>query len=173
METTRLYLRKYRPAEKESLIALFTDEAVMKYVGDGVMTPEQAAAWWDKLFDKFYPRGLDIWAVFERTDSIYIGHAGIYPRPTRPEEQEFVYFLRREEWGNGYATEIARRLVEFGFDELGLAEVFASVDDEHTASINVLEKAGLKFKRFEYDDDGRFSVYSIEKNAAGEPPTQS
>ena len=136
----------------------------MKYVGDGVMTKVQAEAFWQKLFEKLYPQNFNIWAVFAKEDFAYVGHAGIYPRPTHTKDWEFVYFLNRKSWGKGYATEIARRIIEFGFEELNLPEVFATVDDVHSASIHVLEKAGMSFKNYEYDEEGRFSVYSIKKS---------
>jgi RimJ/RimL family protein N-acetyltransferase len=93
----------------------------------------------------------------------YVGHAGIYPRPTKKEDWEFVYFLCRDAWGKGYATEIARRLVEFAFEELSLTQIFATVDDEHLVSIRVLKKAGMNFQNYEFDEQGRFSVYSARK----------
>ena len=164
METERLFLRRYAEKDEKHFIALFTDAAVMKYVGDGVMTGEQAEAFWRKLFEKLYPQNFNIWAVFTRADSRYVGHAGIYLRSAKNEDWEFVYFLNRESWGNGYATEIAWRIVEYGFEELNLPEIYATVDEEHSDSIRVLEKAGMNFERHEYDDDGRFSVYSIKKN---------
>ena len=164
METDRLILRRYEVQDKADFISLFTDAAVMKYVGDGVMTESQAEAFWQKLFEKLYPRNINIWAIFAKEDASYVGPAGIYPRPTRPEDWEFVYFLNRKSWGKGFATEIARRIVQFGFEELDLHEVFATVDDEHSASIHVLEKAGMSFKNHEFDADGRFSVYSIKKS---------
>ena len=136
----------------------------MKYVGDGVMTVAQAEAFWRKLFEKLYPQNFNIWAVFTRDDLFYAGHAGIYPRPTKKEDWEFVYFLNQDSWGKGYATEIAGRIIKYGFEELYLPEIYATVDDDHSASIRVLEKAGMNFERYEFDDDGRFSVYSINKN---------
>ena len=163
MKTERLVLRFYTEKDKADLIALFTDAAVMKYVDKGVLTIEQAEAFWTKLFEKLYPQKYNIWAISKSKDSHYVGHAGIYPRPTRKEDWEFVYFLRRDAWGKGYATEIARRIIQYGFEDLRLPEVFATVDDDHFASIRVLEKSGMKFERFETDDDGRFSVYSVEK----------
>jgi len=163
METERLFFRFYEEKDKAELIALFTDPAVMKYVGDGVLTKRQAEEWWQKLFGKLYPLKFNIWAVFTKEDSRYVGHAGIYPRQTKKEDWEFVYFLNQKSWGKGYATEIARRIIEFAFEELSLREVFATVDDDHSASIRVLEKTGMKFERFEFDDDGKFSVYSIKK----------
>jgi RimJ/RimL family protein N-acetyltransferase len=168
LETERLILKPYEKSDKADFIALFTDAAVMKYVGDGVMTNDQAEAFWHKLFERLYPQGFNIWAVFAKEDSRYVGHAGIYPRPTRREDWEFVYFLNQNSWGKGFATEIARRLVKFAFEELNLPETFASVDDVHSDSIRVLEKAGMKFERFEFDEDGRFSIYSIRNETADE-----
>jgi RimJ/RimL family protein N-acetyltransferase len=162
METERLVLRRYTGEDKVHLISLFTDEDVMNHVGDGVLTEAQAEEWWEKLFKKFYPQNLNIWAVFAKQDLRYIGHAGIYPRPTRKADWEFVYFLSRDAWGKGYATEIARRIIEYGFNELKLTEIFATIDDDHSASIKVAEKAGLNFSHYEYDEQGRFSVYSTK-----------
>jgi RimJ/RimL family protein N-acetyltransferase len=163
LETERLVLKAYAEKDKTDLVNLFTDAEVMKYVGEGVMTVEQAEEWWLKLFNKFYPQNINIWAVFAREDGSYIGHAGIYPRPTKREDWEYVYFLRRDAWGKGYATEIARRLIEYGFEDLKLPEVFATVDNDHPASIHVLEKSGMRFLRFEYDEEGSYSVYSVKK----------
>jgi RimJ/RimL family protein N-acetyltransferase len=162
MRTERLFLRPYEEKDRPHLIELFTDAEVMKHVGGGVMTEDKAGQWWRKLFEKFYPQGLNIWAVFALEDGRYVGHAGIYRRPTREQDWEFVYFLRRAEWGKGYATEIARKIVDFGFEDLGLEEIFATVDDDHYGSIKVIEKAGLSFSHHEFDDEGRFSVYSIK-----------
>ena len=162
METERLHFRFYEEKDKADFIALFTDAAVMKYVGDGVLTREQAEAFWKKLFENLYPRKINIWAIFAGEDSRFVGHAGIFPRPTRREDWEFVYFLNQNNWGKGYATEIARRLVNFAFEELKLPQVFATVDDEHFASIHVLEKAEMKFERHENDKKGQFSVYAAQ-----------
>lgn len=161
-ETERLLIKLYTEKDKADLIRLFTDPEVMKHVGDGVMDEAGADEWWQKLFDRFYPQGLNIWAVFTKENSEYIGHAGIYPRPSKKEDWEFVYFLGRNAWGKGYATEIAHRIIEFGFDDLKLPEIFASVDNDHPASIRVLEKAGMDFLRYEYDEEGSFSIYSIK-----------
>ena len=159
-----MILRLYTEADKADFIELFTDEAVMKHVGDGVLTTGQAEAFWRKLFEQLYPHNFNIWAVFAKENSEYVGHAGIYPRQLKPEDWEFVYFLSQKHWGKGYATEIAGCIIRFSFEELNLSEVFATVDDVHSDSIRVLEKAGMKFERFEYDDEGRFSVYSIRKD---------
>ena len=163
LETERLIFKTYEDADKQDFVTLFTDAKVMKYVGDGVLTEDQAKTFWRKLFEQLYPQNFNIWAVFAKENAEYIGHAGIYARPSKKEDWEFVYFLKQTAWGKGYATEIARAIIDYGFKKLDLSEVFTSVDDEHKASIRVMEKAGMKFKCYEFDEDGRYSVYSVKR----------
>lgn len=163
METERLVLKLYNEEEESLLIELLTDKDVMKHVDNGVLTKENAAALWQKLIRDFYPKGIDtIYGVFSKDDERYVGHASIRPRPEKKQDWEIGYILRKEEWGKGFATEIAKQLVEYGFEELNLKEVFATIDDDNYGSIKVAEKSGMSFSHYEYDEQGRFSVYSIK-----------
>lgn len=165
IETERLLLKNYIEEDKEYLISLLTDAAVMKHVDTGGFSLETAEILWTKLIKDFYPQGKDtIWAIFAKDDSRYIGHAAIRPRPTNTEDWEISYMLKTADWGKGFATEIARRLIDYGFDELNLTQVVATIDDDNFGSIKVVEKAGMSFSHYEFDEDGRFSVYSIDKN---------
>lgn len=156
-------LRLYLEQEKDHLIELLTDEDVMKHVDAGVFTFEKAESLWRKLTEELYPKGVDtIYAVFSKTDGRYIGHASIRPRPEKKEDWEIGYILRKEEWGKGFATEIASRLIRYAFEDLKLPEMFATIDDDNQNSIKVAEKAGMSFSHYEYDEQGRFSVYSIK-----------
>ncbi len=62
----------------------------------------------------------------------------------RQRTSELGYMIRRDSWGRGVATEAARLLLNFAFGELNLHRVFAVVDDDHLASIRVLEKLGFR-----------------------------
>ena len=164
METERLLLRKYKLAEKKHLIKLFTDEKVMKRVGDGVLTVKKAEDIFNKLIGELYPKGIEtIYGVFSRKDQTFIGHAAIRPRQSEENQWEIGYILKSEEWGKGYATEIAGKLVEFGFNEMQLKNVFATVDTDNFASIRILEKIGMKYLNDEYDEKGKFYLYGIQR----------
>lgn len=164
IETERLILRLYKPNEKEKFNELFTDESVMKFVDTGVYTSEKAEEMWQKLVYDFYPKVLKtIYGVFTKEKFRYIGHASIRPRPTKKEDWEIGYILKTNAWGKGFATEIARGLIKFGFNKLNLPEVFATIDDDNFDSIKVAEKAGMSFLNYEFDEEGRFSVYSVKK----------
>lgn len=163
IETERLLLRLYTSEDKPHSISLLTDADVMKHVDEGVLSLDAAEALWGKLLG-LYEQGVDtIWAAFEKESGKFVGHATLRPRPAKPEEWELGYILVKSHWGKGFATEIAIRLLEYGFDTLRFEEVFATVDDDHPASIHVLEKIGMKFNRYEYDAKGRYSIYSIKR----------
>jgi [ribosomal protein S5]-alanine N-acetyltransferase len=163
IETERLVLKLYTDRDRSDFVRLLTDPVVMRYVDKGPLSPDQADVLWKKLMDDFYPNGVDtIWAVFAKDDGRYVGNASLRPRPERQKDWEIGYYLIPSEWGKGFATEIASRLVRFGSEAAGLKEVYATVDKENLASIHVLEKSGLAFYRKEYDDEGVFFIYRLE-----------
>lgn len=57
---------------------------------------------------------------------------------------EVGYWLGREYWGRGIATEALRLVTAYGFDRLGLLRLFALPFSDNAASIRVLEKAGFE-----------------------------
>ncbi|MBJ7338189.1 GNAT family N-acetyltransferase [Mycolicibacterium sp.] len=59
---------------------------------------------------------------------------------------EIGYVLNRSQRSRGYATDIARLLVDFGFEHLMLRRIAATCDPDNGASARVLEKAGLRFE---------------------------
>jgi RimJ/RimL family protein N-acetyltransferase len=64
------------------------------------------------------------------------------------EEGEIWYLVEPESWGKGIATEAVKRLLDFGFGELGLHRVWATCLPENPASARVLEKAGMRREGF-------------------------
>jgi RimJ/RimL family protein N-acetyltransferase len=54
------------------------------------------------------------------------------------------YAIAREHWGNGFATEAARAVVDYGFGTFGLAKVNARADPRNVASVRVMEKLGMR-----------------------------
>jgi len=56
------------------------------------------------------------------------------------------YSIYKEFWGNGYATEALRAMVEFGFQVVGLHRIWAGCDIDNAASRRVMEKAGMRFE---------------------------
>lgn len=57
---------------------------------------------------------------------------------------ELGYWIGEPYWGRGYASEAARLMTAYGFEQLGLVRIFAGVFDYNKASQRVLEKAGYR-----------------------------
>lgn len=166
IHTSRLVLRPYANEDKQHFIRLLTDSDVMRYVDHGVLTCEQANALWDKLIDTMYPAGIDtIWAVTSMDDERFVGHASVRPRPVKPGDWEISYYLVKDEWGKGFATELAQRLSKYAFEILALPVVYATVVPQNTSSIGVLRKAGFSFHSEESDDIGPYFVYELRQKA--------
>ncbi|MEP6703404.1 MAG: GNAT family N-acetyltransferase [Acidobacteriota bacterium] len=160
LETDRLRLDLYTDRDKADFMKLLTDPVVMRYVPKGPLTLEQADRLWKKVMQDLYPNGVDtIWAVFSKDDQRYVGNASLRPRPERQKDWEIGYYLKPAEWGKGFATEIASRLIRHGYEVAGLGEIYATVDKHNLASIHVLEKCGLGLFRKEYDDERVFHIY--------------
>jgi RimJ/RimL family protein N-acetyltransferase len=83
------------------------------------------------------------WTIRLQTTGEFIGLAGMTVTADRFKMGEIWYNLMPSHWGNGYATELAKRLIRFGFEMLNLHRIEAGVATENRRSIKVLEKAGM------------------------------
>ena len=55
--------------------------------------------------------------------------------------------MAKEHWNKGFATEAARAVVRWGFDELDLDKIYAHADAGNQRSWNVMEKLGMHIER--------------------------
>ena len=59
---------------------------------------------------------------------------------------ELAYWIGQDYWGGGYATEAAKLVIHFGFQELQLNRIWAPIMSRNNASRGVLQKAGLTYE---------------------------
>ncbi|MGC5327353.1 GNAT family N-acetyltransferase [Brevibacillus sp. SYSU BS000544] len=59
---------------------------------------------------------------------------------------ELGYWLGKPYWQNGYTTEAAERVLQFGFEELKLNRIYACAMQKNKASTSVMQKIGLKYE---------------------------
>lgn len=106
-----------------------------------------------------------IWAI-TLPDGAYAGHAGFVAGEFGV---ELLFVLDRPHWGRGIASEVARILAEFALGEVGLERIVATVDDDHAASIRVLEKAAFRCEQVLDDEGLAYRVYARERPATPPP----
>lgn len=106
-------------------------------------------------------------AIIVRDTHEFIGWCGLdHVKRTRP-YPELFYLLKRRHWGQGLATEAARAVVTYAFEELGLTAVRGSTDAENLASQRVMEKIGMRATG-RTDDGGYAFLLTHEDFAANQ-----
>lgn len=83
-------------------------------------------------------------AVCLKENELLIGGCGIRRDSQESQVANLGYAINPDFQSMGYATEVTKRLIEFGFKELNLAVIYATCDTRNTASFKVMEKAGMK-----------------------------
>lgn len=151
LETGRLVLRRFTPADVDNLADLDSDPDVMHYINGGRPTP-RAEIENDYLpaFLRYYERfaGYGFWAAVDKSTGEFLGWFHLRPAPGGPpDEPELGYRLRKSAWGKGYATEGSIGLIAKGFAELGARRIWATTMAVNLGSRRVMEKAGLRHVR--------------------------
>ena len=143
IESPRLRLRRLRPSDERDLIALDSDPDVMRYVGSpaGPRSADEIAKRL-RLWIAEHHDPLGFWVAESRLDGGFLGLCALIPMPTGG-DVELAYRLARSSWGQGFATEVARALVEYAFAVVGLPQVVAVTYPDNRASQRVLEKVGF------------------------------
>ncbi len=144
LETERLVLRPFEPSDAAEIQRLAGDFSV----ADTTLNiphpyPDGAAEKFITETAAKYERGEHVsFAVTLKSGGALIGAQtlGLVPRFR---QAELGYWIGRPFWGNGYATEAARAVVAFGFDQCALHKIKATYFSRNPASGNVMKKAGL------------------------------
>lgn len=144
IETERLILRPFEPeSDAEQMLEVYGDPAVMRYIPEDVYRSLAAVrATLERYAREQESRGFSFWAVVERGGGHVIGDAG-FGVFRQTSDVELGYTLRRDRWGRGYATEVARACLDAGLAHLDVARIIAVVDEENLRSSRVAERIGM------------------------------
>ena len=156
LETERLRLRQLRPDDAAVIQRL----AGAREIADTTLTVPHPYAASDA--ETFIEKITEAWregractcAIERRADDAFVGIVGL-AIDREHERAELGYWIGVPYWTQGYATEASRRLVAFGFDELGLNRIQAHHLSRNPASGRVLEKIGMQH-------EGRIREYIIK-----------
>lgn len=154
LETERLRLDDWRRDDAEPLAAMNADADVMRYIGSGARSLEQAEAEAAEFLGQPQPEPLGLWAIRDKAGRGFLGWVGLLPLEGG-EEIELGYRLPRHAWGRGIASEAAARLLQHGFEDIRLDRIVAVTARENTGSQRVLTKLGFRYR-------GLCRVYGID-----------
>jgi RimJ/RimL family protein N-acetyltransferase len=135
-------LREFRSDDAAASLSIVGDDQVTQWLSfdsrdlvaaqamiDGVVTRAQ-----DEPRTEYY---LALIAAEELIGFARLGLSGV-------KAAKLGYAVRADRWGKGYATDAARQMIAFAFNELGLHRVSAAIGPDNAASIAVVRKLGMQ-----------------------------
>lgn len=155
LETERLILREFEAGDWPAILAYQSDPRYLRYYAWTERTPEAVQEFVQMFLDRQQerPRTKFQLAVTLKPDRQLIGNCGIRLQVAGAREGEIGFELAPEHWGQGYATEAARAVAQFGFEELGLHRISSWCIADNAASARVLEKLGMRLEGRQRDKE--------------------
>ena len=143
LETGRLILDAFHLLDAEATGRMVGEQAVARHTLNipHPYPPGEALAWIAGHAGEF-ERGGGVTFAVRRRDGTLVGCVSVGVE-RRHDRGELGYWIGRPYWGNGYATEAARRCAAFAFEHFALHKLAAARDRGNPASGRVLEKIGM------------------------------
>ena len=170
MSSAHLIYRAPAVEDLDRLFAIYSDPQTQLFNPSGPMTEKaQAAALLEGWIEHWQTHGYGWWAIARKElPEHIIGFGGIGLHDFLGVQRvNLGYRFAVEAWGQGFATEMGKAALDFGFSSLKLEDVYGYVRPPHAASIRVLEKIGMH--RCGELDDVPGQVPSLMFSAVAEP----
>lgn len=151
LETHRLKLVQFEAEDASLLLDLDSDPEVMRFISGGVPSSEEHIT---KVIEtimsyrKRFEDRLGIFKSIEKESGEFMGWFHLRPGKNELENLkslELGYRLKKKFWGNGFATEGSKALVENAFHKQKADEVWARTLKGNLASQNIMKKIGMRF----------------------------
>lgn len=147
VDTARLRLTPLRRRSLRELHLLYSDPELMRFITGHPRTPWQTRARLKKDLRHHRVYGFGLCLAHTRAGEL-VGRCGIESHEGHGRlEGELAWMVRREHSGEGFATEMARAMVDIGLGALGLPCLFATAHVDNRASIRIMEKVGMRLVR--------------------------
>lgn len=146
IETERLTLRQFKDTDTSALYEIMRKPGVMYAWGHG-FTFEETQKWLARQQTRYQHNGLGYMAVILKDNGALIGQAGLLDNVIEGQPvTEIGYIFDDAVWGNGYATEAAKALVQAAFNKLGIDKLYCTMRPENMPSVKVAERLGFQLK---------------------------
>ncbi|MBJ7412239.1 MAG: GNAT family N-acetyltransferase [Phenylobacterium sp.] len=144
IETDRLILRAFREEDRAPLAAINGDPRVGEWLG-GAIDRTASDALLDRLNAEIARDGFGFFAAERKADGQLVGMIGIRAQKDAPPAPclELGWRLAVEAQGQGYATEGARALLDWGFATQGNDEILAWTAASNLRSQAVMRRIGM------------------------------
>jgi len=148
LETRRLVLRGWEPADATAIFSYASDPEVARYVSwERHVSPRDAQTFLDRQVAAAYEREELDYAIAERhAPERAIGGIGLRWRWRDDLVMELGYVLARRHWGKGLMPEAGRELIDHAFSTTPVERIFAPIFTENVKSWRAAAKMGLRLE---------------------------
>ena len=144
-QSERLGFRNWTSDDLEEFAKLNADEDVMEYFPK-TLSKSAVAALIEKLKSHFAQNGFTYYATELLDTNELIGMIGMAKQTYKTAYTPAIdigWRLKKSAWGKGYATEGAKRCLDYAFNELNLTTLIAVCPINNRKSENVMKKIGM------------------------------
>ena len=173
LKTDRLLIRRLTEDDAPFILGHLNERSFIENIRDsGVRTLDDARRYLREgallSYTKF---GFGLYLVTLADSTQAIGMCGLLQRPDLP-APDIGFALDPPYWGQGYALEAARAVMEYGFGDLGLAEILAITSPGNERSARLLRRLGMEDRGLADRDGGPVRVFGClaPASSASEPP---
>lgn len=171
IDTPRLILRDFIYDDLNDLCEICLDNEVTKHI-DYIRfsNTKEVEKWMTNLIkhNSKKPRESYNLSIIDKKSNILVGWIGIgTPDDPKSADMDFGFAIKKKYWGNGFATEALKYLLEYCFSTLKIQKIVGECDEDNYSSENVMKKVGMKFEKLVFEGKKRKKIYSIEKIGRG------
>ena len=147
-KTERLLLRPYEPGDAEEVWRVVRRPEI--YATTAFIPPNYPRSrvdWWIRYVNAAIRNrtGYEL-GIFDRKTGRYLGNAGLVNVRLEMRSASVAYHIDPDRWEQGIATEACGRMVQFGFEALGLERISGACMVVNPASRRVMEHLGFTFE---------------------------
>ena len=141
IETECLILRDLVEEDAKQMFEYNTDHEVSKYL---FWSAHQSMAETVAEISRYKSsEQMMQWAITLKDNGKLIGVGGFGIVNKKMLKADLGYSFNPKYWNKGYATEMTKALIDYGFNQMKLVRIQGAVHPDNTASTKVLEKSGL------------------------------
>ena len=145
-KSERLGFRNWESSDIEPMSEINSDEKVMEFFSR-TQTKEQTIEFIDRMQKQFAEKEYCYFAVDKLEDNVLIGFIGINLQTFESDFTPCIdigWRLKSSEWNKGYATEGAKRCLEYASKDLGIKKVYSITPVVNLKSEKIMLNIGMK-----------------------------
>jgi ribosomal-protein-alanine N-acetyltransferase len=143
LETNRLLIERFKNSDVQDWAKIENDADVRRFVDGKMLSFEEATEYVTMNIQHYQTYGYGRYAVRSKENRTLIGMCGFLDEPYGI---DFGYRYSKDSWGKGLGFEAAKKVLEYGFLELGLDTVIGLTAEQNYGSVRILEKLNFKFE---------------------------